>query len=93
LGLLLGAGQDAGRLLACFLHGEVSGALGQDQGPAEGFVVAADFGGRLFGPLSPLERLAQPVLENLHAGSHPLEELIYILRVIPPHFLTELDFA
>jgi hypothetical protein len=93
LGLLLGAGQDARRLLPRLLHGEVGRPLGQHQGSPQRFVIATDLGGRLLGPLRPLKGLTQTVLENFHARGHPLEELIHVLGVIPPHFLTELDFA
>ena len=91
LGLLLGAGQDPSRLLAGLLDRQVGGALGQHQRPAQGVVGAARLGRRLLGPLRALEGLAQAVLEHLHAGGHPLEELVDILGVIAAHLLAELD--
>ena len=56
-------------------------------------VAASRLGRGGFGPLGPLHGLAQPVLQDLEAGGHLLEEVIDILGVVAPHLLAELDLT
>ena len=93
LSLLLGAGQVAGGLLAGLRDSEVCGALSQDQRLAERVIGSPGLGSRRLGPLSPLHRLAQPVLQDLDTRGDLFEELIDVLRVIAPHLLAKLDLT
>jgi hypothetical protein len=93
LGLLLGYRDDAGRLLATLGNCEIGGALSQQQGTPERVVRPTRLIGRLLGPLGSLDGLAQAILEYLDPRCYPLEKLVDVLGVVPPHLLTEFDFT
>ena len=92
-GLGLGVGQRLTSLLLRLLHGHVRRPLGEHQRPPQRIVVVRQIGGPLLGPHRPLHGLPQAVVQQLDTRRRPLEELVDVVLVVAPQFLTELDLS
>ncbi len=85
--------EDPGRLFAGLLHGQVRGALRQDQGLAQRLVAATGVGCGRLGPLGAFDGLAESFLHGLEPGGHLFEKVVDVFGVVAAHLLAELDFT